>query len=137
MREHMGLYRGKRIDNDEWVEGCLLYDREQNEAFIAESFEDRCAHIREVDPDTVGECTALRDKNGELIFERHVLMYGGNIGYVNYGTGCFCVKSCTPDWRNRNNPAIDIIFNEYPNDVVIIGELEDFPELLKGGEGDG
>lgn len=142
MRENMGLYRGKRIDSGEWVEGSLLKVTlngktaylifGDNFRFIGNDVK-ALSHAL-VDPDTVGECTGLRDKNGKLIFERHVLMYGGNIGYVNYGTGCFCVKSCTPDWRNRNNPAIDIIFNEYPNDVVIIGELEDFPELLKGGE---
>lgn len=55
------LFRGKRIDNGEWVEGCLLYDSEQNEGYISECFEDKAAYIREVIPETVGQYTGLRD----------------------------------------------------------------------------
>ena len=33
------LFRGKRIDNSEWVEGSLLADYEQNEFYIAEYFD--------------------------------------------------------------------------------------------------
>lgn len=125
MREHMGLFRGKRIDNGEWVEGSLLYDREQNEAFIAESFEDRAANIREVDPDTVGECTGLRDKNGKLIFEGDMLLWDER----EYG--CKYIEEVRWDYRLLGFRVID--WGEW---CEIIGNIHDNPELLKGGEGE-
>lgn len=135
MCEHMGLYRGKRIDNGEWVEGNLLYDREQNEAFIAESFEDRAANIREVDPDTVGECTGLRDKNGKLIFEGDIVR-------------CDELFTAVVKWDSSHARfVLAIIYEAEIDDYVnltrgkadklaVTGAIHDDPELLKGGEGD-
>lgn len=155
MREHMGLYRGKRIDNGEWVEGSLLYDREQNEAFIAESFEDRAANIREVDPDTVGECTGLRDKNGKLIFEGDVIKiehedyafdgmsldYRSEQGVVTYDS--WGLVGIVVDKFRGENVWSDFFHVCGLTDRIanwtfeILGNVHDNPELLKGGEGDG
>lgn len=136
MREHIGIFRGKRIDNGEWVEGCLLYDSEQNEAFIAEFFEDRAAYIREVDPTTIGECTGLKDKNGKLIFEGDIVrVYGADLPYwIDDGE----IREVKYD-GNGYTP-----FSEYDSDCgeyvcakdcEIIGNVVDNPELLGGGEG--
>lgn len=62
MRENIGLFRGKRIDNGEWVEGCLqIYAGIVSILYATEWYR--------VDPETIGECTGLRDKNGKLVFE--------------------------------------------------------------------
>ena len=132
MRENMGLYRGKRIDNGEWVEGCLLHDSEQNESFIAEHFEDRAAYIREVIPETVGQYTGLTDKNGKKIFEGDIIVIGNCrehpvlVKFIEFSWQCVIPNdNVYIDYRHRlenNNTRYEVISN-----------IHDNPELLKGG----
>ena len=128
------LFRGKRTDNGEWIYGDLMQnvdcikirEQEKDVKHIAKSFE--------IDLETVGQYTDLADKNGKRIFEGDILLLDDINGIVNYGTGCFCVKLSGPDYLYHNNPAIDIVLNEYPG-LEVIGNIHDNPELLKGGEG--
>lgn len=69
------LYRGKRLNNGEWVEG----------AYYVEPYTDRCYIIQwnstglgfnefiEVDRETICQCTGLKDDGGTPIFENDVL----------------------------------------------------------------
>lgn len=142
------LFRGKRTDNGEWAEG-YLYEHEpalvgivsENDVpepskwFIARTgFADwnmpRPVEFVEVDPSTISQYTGLKDKNGKRIFEGDILLLDDIKGLVNYGTGCFCVELPGPDYLYRNNPAIDMVLNEYPG-LEIIGNAHDNPELLK------
>ena len=85
------LFRGKRIDNGEWVEG-YLYEHEpplagivsENDVpepskwFVARTgFADwnmpRPVEFVEVDPSTVGQYTGLPDKYSEWIFEGDIV----------------------------------------------------------------
>lgn len=135
------LFRGKRIDNGEWIEGYFVYCKSEYDyektAEIIPREADRIYRgeydlydVREVDPDTVGQYTGLTDKNGTRIFEGDIVKFGNIIGIINYNEGCYCVKTNKPDWRGRSNPAIDIVMNEYTNEVEIIGNIHDNPELI-------
>lgn len=142
MREHMGLYRGKQIDNDAWVEGFYYVIPESN-AFANTTFymisTTDCYYDYEVDPNTVGECTGLPDKNGKLIFEGDIveseftkmpyLVCFGEYTYTNdYGE-----EECACGWYNKDSDDIVTGFGCPETWATVIGNVVDNPELLEGG----
>ena len=129
------LFRGKRLDNGEWVYGSLFVGFKKSyicpEAIAMYNFDGALClgGFVEVSPESVGQYTGLVDNNGKQIFEGDILLLDDINGIVNYGTGCFCVKLSGPDYLYHNNPAIDMVLNEYPG-LEIIGNIHDNPELL-------
>lgn len=74
------LFRGKRKDSGEWVNGNLFLSDTDGRAYILAG--SRIVTIEwEVDPATVGQYTGLMDKNGERIFEGDVLTVDGEDGF--------------------------------------------------------
>lgn len=79
--ENEYLFRGKRIDNGEWVQGAL-FDGESH-CIIGQELkfspytpytEHECKIVGyEVDRDTICQCIGLKDDNGTPIFENDVL----------------------------------------------------------------
>lgn len=69
MRKH--LFKGKRLDNGEWVYGYLFMIWEC--AYTLWGTTNGIPNMIEVDPSTVCEFTGLTDKNGIDTFEHHLI----------------------------------------------------------------
>lgn len=79
------LFRGKRIDNGEWVIGNCIDDGVTGQVFIHtvgnsvnesdKVGEEGCLQFVafEVAPATICQCTGLKDKNGNLIWENDIV----------------------------------------------------------------
>lgn len=130
------LFRGKRKDNGEWVEGYYAnFNSDLHYIYTgyAETDVDSIyPDCFEVIPETVREYTGLCDKNGNMIFEGDILDCGDRIVFVKWHEQCgtwdcdfirykgeLCSNGITPvEWKYR---------------AIIIGNIHDNPELLKGG----
>ena len=87
MRENMGIYRGKRKDTGEWVEGNLIESDNSHYpmVLIGHVITSRDKHTNalffcgfdlcEVDPSTVGRYTGLLDNQGKRIFENDTVRF--------------------------------------------------------------
>lgn len=80
------LYQGKRVDNGEWVEGCLLIDYVTGQYYIHAKGGSLNADPKgilhffayEIDPRTACEYTGLKGRKGRYIFENDLMGSKGN-----------------------------------------------------------
>lgn len=142
------LYRGKRIDNGEWVEGfyfCMIHpDGRHTHHFIIPLGTDLSLGTPiekiqvEVDPSTICQCTGLHDKNDKLIWEKDIVD-----GHIKRGVAflnCLVLwNECKARFDVR---AMDCNFPMTLDEVVddisicgldyeVIGNKFDNPELLE------
>ena len=88
------LFRGKRIDSGEWVEGGYYVKKVGDyitAAFIVENLTDEVNEAHRVLPETIGQSTGLCDKNGKKIFEGDIVTTDIARPYliVEFRDGCF------------------------------------------------
>ena len=147
------LFRGKRTDNGEWIEG---YAAMSGGTFII------CDNgltyggfiVYEVIPETVGQYTGLTDKNGVRIFEGDILRgfeypFCSNInGEFNYfaeivwfddssAFGTYTFKNPKSNVRGISEGNTDYLEYFNADKWEVIGNIHDNPGLLEGGEGNG
>ena len=129
------LFKAKRIDNGEWVQGVpfeiegkqviLIKDNENllRVHYLEENMWNAEIYVIEVDKSTICQCTGLKDKNGKLIWENDICKY---------------------QWRGKTK--IDVIKYDAPmfsysramrwdlDQDEVIGNIFDNPELLESEE---
>ena len=96
------LFKGKRIDNGEWIIGNLIQNPFLSEmrTWISSEQEDK-TRLRsisknqalwraiEVDTSTLCQCTGLKDKNDNLIWENDIIDFLGHKGTIEFECGSF------------------------------------------------
>lgn len=127
------LFKAKRLDNGEWVEGALFNGESHciigQEIKFSPYTEHECKIVgNEVDRDTICQCTGLKDKNGKLIWENDITLRtsvtGTHKGKIIYSSdGSFCQKDFETTFENL------LIHSE--SYFEVIGNIFDNPELLE------
>lgn len=116
-------FRGKCKTTGEWFYG-YLFKSDSGESTHIKTNHKGCLDI---DPDTVGEFTGLRDKNGIEIYENDLIECEGEIYEVVFNNGAFELKSIHNS--KLDNVPLNIMLSVF--DVKIIGNRYDNPELLR------
>ena len=129
------LFRGKRLDNGEWVYGFYCHlprgrlDRDEHLIQTVKK-SGKMGRLHCVDPSTVGQYTGLIDKDRDRIFEGDIVVFSKNqVGYIGTteivnGNACVMGKYISP--------LLDLAAKKY--EANIIGNIHDNPEFLNGDE---
>lgn len=126
-------FRGKRLDNGEWIYSDESFVYTEAGVFIGPYNDEK-----QVDPDTVGQYTGLKDRNGKEIFEGDILQLLHKEEVV--------IEHGLYGWTFYN-PQTETFYNDGSHTYKsienyrfmfgtgnVVGNIHDNPEWLKGGE---
>ena len=124
------IFRAKRKDNGEWVEGDFVSNKYILQGYRVERGFVVPYNTFEVIPETVGQYTGLCDKNGKKIFEGDIIRWTTSTYYptviVEFFDGVFVIK-------DKGNHLRAPLYH-YCHLVEVIGNVIDNPELLEDNQ---
>lgn len=131
------LFRAKRTDNGEWVEGYFVIgkwylDEKERYAILPTDlcFYPHCEINEwiEIDPETLCQYTGITDKNGNRIWENDIVSGYFNhkkiTGFIKYGSNAV--------YYIEREGSYGIHLDNSEDWLEVIGNIFDNPELLKG-----
>ena len=147
------LFKAKRKDNGEWVEGYYRADPDLDTHYIcgwnyyaSENGLEREPFEEEINPDTLCQYTGLTDKNGKKIWENDILRgyqypyrYDGNDNYFAEVTwfencpafGIYTFKNPKSNVCGISEGNTEFMENWNSEDWEVIGNIFDNPDLLE------
>ena len=133
MRDY--LFRGKRKDNGEWVEGCGIIATENWVSIftVIDDIDENSSEVNEIEviPETVGQYTGLTDKNGKEIFEGDIVKSCeyDDVYFVKYfDNDNYSAFDCVPDVPLCECNGLSYLVNE--EGCKVIGNIYDDKEIL-------
>lgn len=117
------LFKAKRIDNGEWVEGyyckwlkgerIITYSEKETDCIITWMSNGGMSRY-EVNPETLCQFTGLTDKSGNKIWENDIVNHNGEYAPVKFGRYCSCF-----DYGNYNSG----FYVDFPEETFYRKEL--------------
>ena len=128
------LFKAKRLDNGEWVQGALLLHDTDAATIFNQHPSDGSLQGFEVDQSPICQCTGLKDKNGKLIWENDIVGYwdaysteSGQAESVCDGKVIWDDETISFQVTNRLSAESYEVLDE----CSVIGNVFDNPELLE------
>ena len=137
------LFKAKRIDNGEWVQGYLVETRHNTYHDVYRIIDKNGINYDEldyyepsfisyvIDKTTICQCTGLKDKNGKLIWENDIIKCKFGIAVAVWDKSEWRIK-----WVKDNIWRKDLHYwvVEDNQRTEVIGNKFDNPELLESEE---
>lgn len=133
--EEIYLYKAKRIDNGEWVQGYLYGIWEKR--YILWGMTNDIPDMIEVDTSTICRCTGLKDKNGKLIWENDIVGFWDTYSTENGQAEADCIGKVVWDDETISFQVTNRLSAEsyeVLDECGVIGNIFDNPELLESEE---
>lgn len=137
-------FRGKRLDNGEWIFGSLFNFAGECEIADCNTIDYSCY---DVDPSTVGQYTGLKDKNGRGIWEGDIVKWDDcsnglywRFAVVKYAPDIQFDCAPIPGFNGECNSSRHTFefgrfaYQDTHNHLEVIGNIHDHDVFMEGGE---
>ena len=127
------LFKSKRLDNGEWVQGYLVCDNMDKLYRIIMEIQystGTCIttdNAPRVDSSTICQCTGLKDKNGKLIWENDIIKCKFGIAVAVWDKSEWRIKLVKDNiwrkdlhyWAVEDNQRTEVIGNKFDNPELL------------------
>ena len=119
-------FRGKRIDNGEWVVGDYSRYSKEKSIIMVDLLEQVDSWVWS---ETVGQYTGLDDKNGVKVFEGDVVRY---LNSIESGNGVVIFDTCAFLFNWIDIDETDSLLRHFQcsEELEVIGNIHDNQELM-------